>query len=52
MSHQEIINYLKRNLYSENGVHIDINSRFRVYSGDLQKDKIKKKYRSNFQNIQ
>ena len=36
ISRPEIIDYLTRNLYSENGIHINVFSTFRVYSGDLQ----------------
>ena len=42
MSYDEIMDYLNWNLYSENGIHINTGSTFRVYSGDLQGYKINK----------
>ena len=41
MTYQNILDYLGRNLYSENGIDIIIvSSKIRVYSGDLQGDEI------------
>ena len=43
MSYDDIMDYLKRNLYSENDIHINERSKFRVYSGDFNIEDINAK---------